>query len=610
MPTTIYDSSLITQRHRDKTISGSFINRIQNTTGSAPLLGISDQSIINTVKTGQMAQYRKTNGCMSVNHGCPCDRIQQIQQYVWVTQMNGYYDQGNGIATDATSVYVVGYFNDNSIIYSTDGNPFSTQLIGNDDAFIVKYDRNGIVQWATKIGGPNFDNRVGITTDATGIYVIGSFNNNATIYNADGSPFSTQLSGNSDTFVVKYDINGIVQWVTKIEGQYYAAGFGITTDVTGIYVTGIFNENSTIYNADGSAFTQVTGNGNDDAFIVKYDRNGIVQWVTKIGGPNFDNGVGITTDATGVYVTGLFSNIATIYNADGSPFSQLTAILNFDTFVVKYDINGIVQWATTTGGSIYSQGNGITTDATGVYVTGYFNNTATIYNADGSAFTQLTGNGNEDAFIVKYDRNGIVQWATKIGGPNFDNRVGITTDATGIYVIGSFNNNATIYNADGSPFSTQLSGNSDTFVVKYDINGIVQWVTKIEGQYYAAGFGITTDVTGIYVTGIFNENSTIYNADGSAFTQVTGNGNDDAFIVKYDRNGIVQWVTKIGGPNFDNGVGITTDATGVYVTGLFSNIATIYNSDGTISRTLTGNGNNTFIVKYDTNGNIVKVNIN
>ena len=77
MPTTIYDSSLLTQRRRDKAISGSFINRIQNptnpTTGYAPLLGIYDQSIINTVKMGQMKEYRKNDGgCESINNGCPC----------------------------------------------------------------------------------------------------------------------------------------------------------------------------------------------------------------------------------------------------------------------------------------------------------------------------------------------------------------------------------------------------------------------------------------------------------------------------------------------------------------------------------------------------------
>jgi hypothetical protein len=77
MPTTIYDSSLLTQRHRDRTISGSFLNRIQNpnnpNTGSAPLLGITEQSIINTVKMGSMKEYRKNDeGCISVSDGCPC----------------------------------------------------------------------------------------------------------------------------------------------------------------------------------------------------------------------------------------------------------------------------------------------------------------------------------------------------------------------------------------------------------------------------------------------------------------------------------------------------------------------------------------------------------
>jgi hypothetical protein len=46
MPTTIYDSSL---------------------------LGISDQSIINTVKIGNMVFYRKGDtGVTTVSNGCPC----------------------------------------------------------------------------------------------------------------------------------------------------------------------------------------------------------------------------------------------------------------------------------------------------------------------------------------------------------------------------------------------------------------------------------------------------------------------------------------------------------------------------------------------------------
>jgi hypothetical protein len=99
MPTTIYDSSLLTQRRKATTESGSYISRIspwnikkvvssgtppetyvvelnpnqQPNTGYAPLLGIYDQSIINTVKTGNMPFYRKNDGgCVTINNGCPC----------------------------------------------------------------------------------------------------------------------------------------------------------------------------------------------------------------------------------------------------------------------------------------------------------------------------------------------------------------------------------------------------------------------------------------------------------------------------------------------------------------------------------------------------------
>jgi hypothetical protein len=81
MPTTIYDSSLLTKRRMEKAQSGNFIGRIQNgidsTTGYAPALGIYDQSIINNVKTGQMTEYRKCEGSEMVDLGCPCGKTNQ-----------------------------------------------------------------------------------------------------------------------------------------------------------------------------------------------------------------------------------------------------------------------------------------------------------------------------------------------------------------------------------------------------------------------------------------------------------------------------------------------------------------------------------------------------
>jgi hypothetical protein len=76
MPTTIFDSSLLTQRRRDNAKAGSFLNRIQNPTqpqtGYAPARGIYDQSIVTDVKVGNMPFFRKANGVTTVMNGCPC----------------------------------------------------------------------------------------------------------------------------------------------------------------------------------------------------------------------------------------------------------------------------------------------------------------------------------------------------------------------------------------------------------------------------------------------------------------------------------------------------------------------------------------------------------
>ena len=79
MPTTIYDSSLLTKRRNDKTLANSFYTRISppiNTTQYGPLLGIYDQSIVNVAKEGTMVQYRKCDGGSTlVNPGCPCAQL-------------------------------------------------------------------------------------------------------------------------------------------------------------------------------------------------------------------------------------------------------------------------------------------------------------------------------------------------------------------------------------------------------------------------------------------------------------------------------------------------------------------------------------------------------
>jgi hypothetical protein len=84
MPTTIYDSSLLTKRKQDSVQSGSFLTRINNpvnpNTSYAPALGIWDDSILANVRNGQMKFYRKGGGVVVVNNGCPCQPLVDTPQ--------------------------------------------------------------------------------------------------------------------------------------------------------------------------------------------------------------------------------------------------------------------------------------------------------------------------------------------------------------------------------------------------------------------------------------------------------------------------------------------------------------------------------------------------
>jgi hypothetical protein len=78
-----------------------------------------------------------------------------------------------------------------------------------------------------------------------------------------------------------------------------------------------------------------------------------------------------------------------------------------------------------------------------VYVTGSFSDISfNIYNKNGYIFKTLykSGNGN-NVFVVKYDANGIGQWAAQMGGSTtqFDLGYGISTDSSNnVYINGYF----------------------------------------------------------------------------------------------------------------------------------------------------------------------------
>jgi hypothetical protein len=405
----------------------------------------------------------------------------------------------------AGNAYVTGYYGSTPVtIYNSDGGIFGT-LSGspNGSAFVVKYDTDGIAQWATRIISQDrfVSGAYGISVTKNGtVHATGAYQGTIEIYNSNNTLYGTLTSsGVDDVFLVKYSTTGAVLWATHIGGTSSDNGTGVYVDISeNVYVTGHYNSSSvTIYNQDNTSFGTLINSGFSDAYIVKYDPTGFGIWATRIAEVNGDFGFSITVDITGnVYVSGYFTLVTTFYNADTTVFQSCTGYGSADAYIVKYNSSGFGIWYIRIGGNGFDGAYSISLDIQGnVYITGFYSDTGVnIENSDHTLFKTLTNTGINDIFVVKYNTNGFGAWAAQIGGNNRESSYGIAVDNDGnAYVTGDYQSSLlTIYNADDTVFGTLTnSGNYDTFIVKYNTMGSAQWATRIAGSAYEGGFSIS-----------------------------------------------------------------------------------------------------------------------
>lgn len=376
-------------------------------------------------------------------------------------------------------------------------------------------------------------------------------------------------------------------WAKSVGGPSVDGASSVSTDARGsVYMTGNFT--SPILNFGSYSLTKagITGNS-DDIFISKYDAAGNLLWAKTVSGIGIDNGKSVSTDASGnVYITGFFRSPDIAFDSTTLTNSRFGTD---DIFIAKYDSAGNVLWAKAIGGTSEDRGQCVSTDPYGnVYITGYFTSPTITFGS-----TNLTNAGSIDIFLTKYDSAGNVLWAKSVGGPNSDNSQGVSTDASGnVYITGSFHSRTITFD------STTLT-NAGIFIAKYDSSGNMLWAkSSAAGNNTDIGQSISTDTRGnVYITGYFASPTITFSS-----TTLTNKGNMDIFIAKYDRSGNMLWAKSAGGPNYDYGNCISTDTSGnVYITGSFHSRAINFGPT-----TLTNAGSNDiFIVKYDTNGNVL-----
>ena len=138
-----------------------------------------------------------------------------------------------------------------------------------------------------------------------------------------------------------------------------------------------------------------------------------------------------------------------------------------------------------------------------------------------------------------------------------------------------------------------------TFLFHFGNSSYAQsyWIRSAGSQMIDEGTDISTDDAG-NVTGYFSGTT-----DFGGIIESSA-GITDVFVMKYNTNGVLQWVRTGGGTGNDRGSAIHADNIGnCYVTGYFYGTASF---SGTI---ITSQGaQDIFIAKYDSNGNVLGYN--
>ena len=420
--------------------------------------------------------------------------------------------------------------------------------------------------------------------------------------------FPIDSFGKQDFFVAGCDTFGQILWL-KTFGS--AGGNDYLTKITldhedNIIITGGLFDSAFV----GDRYIRAVGKANDgegDFFVAKLNPGGEVLWLDHSGGmfvahqqTGTNMGTAVTVDkANNVIATGMYI---------GSPkLGHVTLPVggpNEDLYLAKYDARGKLLWATAATCDYNIYANSISTDPKGnIYLSGFFGH----HNLSGKAYFKnitLQSYGGRDIFIAKYNPNGKLLWARQAGSPNRNSQDygrGITADSSdNCFVTGWF---------EGAPvFADTLEkhwGKRDVFLAKYDSGGNLLWVNTMGGKHNDQGNTVCLDQEGnVYCAGHFSEEATF----GSRMMK--SRGDNDIFIVKYNKDGIFQWAKHTGSTGaewqMDSAHDLSIGVNGLFVlTGMFSG-QEIYFEDQIIAPK---GGKGVFMIFFDKDGNFKKVEI-
>lgn len=268
--------------------------------------------------------------------------------------------------------------------------------------------------------------------------------------------------------------------------------------------------------------TSSKGGGGSDIWLIKVSTSGAVIWDRTYGGRGDERGFSVEQTTGGGFII------------VGSTRSKGKGLL--DAWLVKVSSDGALEWDVTFGGRAEDVGHSVQQTIDGGYAF--------------LGYTRSKGAGRADFWLVRTNRSGELLWEKTYGG---------MSDDFG-YSLQTLTDNGFILLGDSE---SEGAGGMDYRLIRVNSTGTAQWDRAYGGTTDDWSYSVQQTKDGGFIL------------CGHTWSQ--GAGRADAWLVKTNASGVMQWQQTVGTATLDYGRVARQTQQGDYV---FVGYTTSYDAQG------------------------------
>jgi len=321
----------------------------------------------------------------------------------------------------------------------------------------------------------------------------------------------------------------------------------------------------------------LAGSGPSDGYLARYDADGEPLWVKRFGGSSNDTLMDVGTDAEGnVYVIGVMRGEVDL-DDDGA--TDIATSGEAGLLLASFDASGTLRWARASTSRGDTFGRAIAVGSKGeVYAAGSYRESEVDLDNDGRADLPAALEDG-DTFIARFDAAGKLTWARSVSGPDAESISALALAGNGDLLVTGSLRGAVDFDGDGDPDAIVEGEDRNTFLARYTPAGKLIWV-----RTYAAAttWHVAANVEHIVLSGLYKGPLDL-DADGHLDGRADKDGKSEGFVAILDNDGELLHVFTIVGPGHDQArsAGFSPDGEKLFVTGFVRRTAD-FDGDGVV----------------------------